>query len=43
MSDLLLKHDENLTTADISQRYAAPPKLNTLGGAAPRALTPACQ
>jgi len=31
----------DLTTADISQRYAAPPKLNTLGGAAPRALTPA--
>ena len=31
----------DLSTADISQRYAAPPKLNTLGGAAPRALTPA--
>jgi outer membrane protein assembly factor BamC len=31
----------DLSTADISQRYAAPPKLNTLGGAAPRSLTPA--
>ncbi|WP_158936696.1 outer membrane protein assembly factor BamC [Burkholderia sp. S171] len=31
----------DLSTGDISQRYAAPPKLNTLGGAAPRALTPA--
>src|ERR1700709_968645 len=31
----------DLTTADISQRYAAPPKLNTLGGLSPRAVTPA--
>jgi len=31
----------DLSPAVISQNYAAPPKLNTLGGAAPRALTPA--
>lgn len=31
----------DLSTADISSRYAAPPKFNSLGGAAPRALTPA--
>ncbi|SAK80735.1 NlpB/DapX lipoprotein domain protein [Caballeronia fortuita] len=31
----------DLTTADISQRYAAPPKINSLGGAAERAVTPA--
>jgi outer membrane protein assembly factor BamC len=31
----------DLTTADISQRYAAPPKLNSLGGAAERSVTPA--
>ena len=31
----------DLTTADISQRYAAPPKVNALGGAAERAVTPA--
>jgi outer membrane protein assembly factor BamC len=31
----------DLTTADISQRYAAPPKINALGGAAERAVTPA--
>jgi len=30
----------DLSPAVISQNYAAPPKLNTLGGAAPRALTP---
>ncbi|WP_250513463.1 outer membrane protein assembly factor BamC [Caballeronia sp. INDeC2] len=31
----------DLTTADISQRYAAPPKINALGGAAERSVTPA--
>jgi outer membrane protein assembly factor BamC len=31
----------DLSTADISQRYAAPPKINSLGGAAERAVTPA--
>ncbi|SAK40238.1 lipoprotein [Caballeronia calidae] len=31
----------DLSTADISQRYAAPPKVNALGGAAERAVTPA--
>jgi len=31
----------DLSTADISQRYAAPPKVNSLGGGAERALTPA--
>ncbi|WP_087657239.1 outer membrane protein assembly factor BamC [Caballeronia terrestris] len=31
----------DLSTADISQRYAAPPKVNSLGGGAQRALTPA--
>ncbi|SAK79319.1 lipoprotein [Caballeronia pedi] len=31
----------DLSTADISQRYAAPPKINALGGAAERAVTPA--
>ncbi|WP_250490103.1 MULTISPECIES: outer membrane protein assembly factor BamC [unclassified Caballeronia] len=31
----------DLTTADISQRYAAPPKINSLGGAAERSVTPA--
>jgi outer membrane protein assembly factor BamC len=31
----------DLSPAVISQNYAAPPKLNSLGGAAPRALTPA--
>ncbi|SAL41225.1 lipoprotein [Caballeronia turbans] len=30
----------DLTTADISQRYAAPPKINSLGGAAERSVTP---
>ncbi|WP_250509230.1 outer membrane protein assembly factor BamC [Caballeronia sp. GACF4] len=31
----------DLSTADISQRYAAPPKENTLGGTAARSVTPA--
>ncbi|SPB16838.1 lipoprotein [Caballeronia novacaledonica] len=31
----------DLTTADISQRYAAPPKINALGGATERSVTPA--
>lgn len=31
----------DLSSAPISSRYAAPPKFNSLGGAAPRALTPA--
>ena len=31
----------DLSTGNISQRYAAPPAINTLGGAAPRSLTPA--
>ncbi|KND56469.1 putative transmembrane protein [Candidatus Paraburkholderia kirkii] len=31
----------DLTTADISQRYAVPPKINSLGGAAERSVTPA--
>ncbi|KNH04709.1 putative transmembrane protein [Candidatus Burkholderia brachyanthoides] len=31
----------DLSTADISQRYAAPPAVNTLGGAAERTPTPA--
>jgi outer membrane protein assembly factor BamC len=31
----------DLSKADISQRYTAPPAINALGGAAPRALTPA--
>ncbi|MDR5750190.1 MULTISPECIES: outer membrane protein assembly factor BamC [unclassified Caballeronia] len=31
----------DLSTANISQRYAAPPKVNALGGGTERALTPA--
>jgi outer membrane protein assembly factor BamC len=31
----------DLSTGNVSQRYAAPPTINTLGGAAPRSLTPA--
>src|SRR6478735_1648356 len=30
----------DLSTADISQRYAAPPPINTLGGATQRNATP---
>jgi outer membrane protein assembly factor BamC len=36
-----LQVPSDLTTADISQRYAAPPKVNALGGGAQRTVTPA--